>query len=121
MSYCRFSSDGFRCDLYLYEDTGGGWTLHIAGARVPEDAPTVPELTPGNVWEYSEALNQLIEYLRVAERTALDLPYAGESKRFTDPRELYLFLDELRELGYRFPDAVLAAVQDDIENDDPCK
>lgn len=33
MSYCRFSSDGFNCDVYVYEDCAGGWTTHVAANR----------------------------------------------------------------------------------------
>lgn len=27
MSYCRWSTDDFKCDLYIYEDVAGGWTI----------------------------------------------------------------------------------------------
>lgn len=33
MSYCRWSSDDFMCDLYCYADIGGGWTTHVARRR----------------------------------------------------------------------------------------
>lgn len=33
MSYCRFSSNNFWCDVYVYEDVYGGWTTHVAGYR----------------------------------------------------------------------------------------
>lgn len=33
MSYCRWSSMNWRCDAYVYEDCGGGWTTHVAGRR----------------------------------------------------------------------------------------
>ncbi len=33
MSYCRWSSDNFTCDLYCYEDARGGFITHVAGAR----------------------------------------------------------------------------------------
>jgi hypothetical protein len=26
MSYCRWSSDGMKCDVYVYEDVSGGFT-----------------------------------------------------------------------------------------------
>jgi hypothetical protein len=41
MSYCRWSSDHFECDVYVYADVSGGWTTHVAGRRrkhrVPDD------------------------------------------------------------------------------------
>lgn len=33
MSYVRWSSDGFRSDVYAYESVHGGFTLHIASRR----------------------------------------------------------------------------------------
>ena len=34
MSYCRWSSDDFTSDVYVYEDVAGGWTTHVAGNHV---------------------------------------------------------------------------------------
>lgn len=33
MSYCRFSSDNWRSDVYVYENVYGGWTTHVASRR----------------------------------------------------------------------------------------
>lgn len=33
MSYCRWSSDGFRCDIYAYASCEGGVTVHVARRR----------------------------------------------------------------------------------------
>jgi hypothetical protein len=35
MSYCRWSSDNWMSDVYVYEDVSGGWTTHVAGRRRP--------------------------------------------------------------------------------------
>ena len=39
MSYCRWSSDHFECDVYVYEDCSGGWTTHVAGRRRKNKLP----------------------------------------------------------------------------------
>ena len=39
MSYCRWSSDFFECDVYVYEDVSGGWTTHVAGRRRKNKLP----------------------------------------------------------------------------------
>lgn len=46
MSYCRWSSMNWMCDVYVYEDVGGGWTTHVAGRR--RALPPVPDLAFGN-------------------------------------------------------------------------
>ena len=33
MSYCRWSSMNWRCDVYVYEDVSGGWTTMVASNR----------------------------------------------------------------------------------------
>ena len=47
MSYCRWSSMNWRCDVYVYEDVSGGWTTHIAGNR--RLLPPIPDI-PINRW-----------------------------------------------------------------------
>lgn len=42
MSYCRWSSDNFSSDVYVYENCGGGCTTHVAGNRLV--FPPIPEL-----------------------------------------------------------------------------
>lgn len=44
MSYCRWSSNDFQCDLYCYEDINGGWTTHIAGSKLIPREPLPPEI-----------------------------------------------------------------------------
>jgi hypothetical protein len=33
MSYCRWSSDDWQCDVYVYAHVDGGWATHVAGRR----------------------------------------------------------------------------------------
>lgn len=47
MSYCRWSSMNWRCDVYVYEDVNGGWTTHIARNRVIFPPP--PALVGGRL------------------------------------------------------------------------
>lgn len=50
MSYCRWSSMNWGCDVYVYEDCDvyvyedcdGGWTTHVAGRR--RIFPPIPDL-----------------------------------------------------------------------------
>lgn len=42
MSYCRWSSDNWRCDVYVYESCSGGWLTHVAGQK--RVLPPIPDL-----------------------------------------------------------------------------
>lgn len=52
MSYCRFSSMNWRCDVYVYQDTYGGFVTHVAGCR--RVIPPIPDIMGGRVamWLY---------------------------------------------------------------------
>lgn len=47
MSYCRWSSDNWNCDVYVYESVYGGWQTHVAGRR--RMFPPIPDLIGGRV------------------------------------------------------------------------
>lgn len=119
MSYCRWSSDNWRCDLYCYEDVSGGFTTHVAGNRVvgeiPRD-PSVLELVRGTISddEWTTLHRAALKFLQTAPREPIGLPHDGES--FNDP-DLPSFLKritELREMGYNVPDHVFDRVQEEI-------
>lgn len=40
MSYCRWSSMDFKCDLYIYE-AEDGIAIHVASNRVIGDVPAI--------------------------------------------------------------------------------
>lgn len=42
MSYCRFSSMNWMCDVYVYESCEGGWMTHVAGNR--RIFPPIPDI-----------------------------------------------------------------------------
>src|ERR1700761_29275 len=113
MSYCRWSSDDWMCDLYCYEDCRGGWTTHVAGNR-PIDVPrnNCDMFTDMDGW--MKAHQEQMKALDSIGREDIELPYAGET--FNDPT-LEKFKDRLlmlRELGYKFPDYVLEEVEKEI-------
>jgi hypothetical protein len=39
VSYCRWSSDHFECDVYTYANVSGAWTTHVAGRRRKHKVP----------------------------------------------------------------------------------
>lgn len=117
MSYCRWSSDNWRCDLYCYEDSQGGFTTHVAGRRIVGDIPKEPELKliNGELPENFMAEHQAVmRFLDTAERQPIGLPFDGES--FNDP-DLESFLQrvtDLREVGYNVPDHVFDEIREEM-------
>src|SRR5690606_10625668 len=130
MSYCRFSSDDWLCDVYVYEDVRGGWTTHVAGARHVLDRSNLPEITvevghpdwPAQyVARHQALIGQMIAFegegtdiegkrpgpfykasqiKRVGRMEEINLPHAGETFNDPTPGDCADRLEYLRSLGY---------------------
>jgi len=114
MSYCRFSSDDFQCDVYCYEAVYGGFTTHVASNR-PDKNDSLPPPVPlekGREEEWLERHRQVMAWIKHAERRPLGLPCDGQT--FNDPtaKKAAMRLQSLKKMGYHVPqyaiDALLA-------------
>jgi hypothetical protein len=119
MSYCRWSSDNWKCDLYCYGELTGGYTTHVAGRRWIGLDPLTPDplerLSDQNLTG-AEMMQRYTEpyYAGGLELEDIDLPHAGRT--FHD-QTLELFRERvlsLRSLGYRVPDSVLEEIDEEI-------
>lgn len=113
MSYCRWSSMGFMCDLYLYE-AECGWQLHIASNRMINPNP-YPEfdfenITQEAVDEWNSAKEK---WHKDCVTEKIELPHAGERYNFDSPGECAEFLKELKTLGYVFPETIIGILEDE--------
>ena len=117
MSYCRWSSDNWRCDLYCYEDCAGGYITHVAGRHLknPEILPQLPlKLTLDNLNEWHEIHNKQLDLLENAEYEPIGLPYDNET--FNDP-DLQSFLERvisLKGMGYHVPNYVIEDIKEEL-------
>ena len=107
MSYCRWSSNNWDCDLYCYADSGGGYTTHVAENRIVGEVPKEPPIRQGMTdaeWdEYFKAHRKQMDWLKTAKHKHIGLPCDGQS--FND-ETLEEFLDRvtmLRDAGYHVP------------------
>ena len=118
MSYCRFSSDNFSCDLYCYQ-SDRGYTTHVAGNRILGNIPKLPPFEFRLMDEFIDAQLKQHEFLVTAKREPITLTHSGES--FDDPtlEDFLARLLMLRELGYSFPDHVLDIVREEIAEKHP--
>jgi hypothetical protein len=116
MSYCRFSADNYRCDLYIYDHYAGGITIHVAGSRYVADTP-IPEIPDG--WhklppdEMKAAWDAQAAWIKAARMEPINLPHAGATFNNLDPDQAVERVKDLRRLGYNFPDFVLTALEDE--------
>lgn len=109
MAICRWSSDEFKCDFYIYQDASfGGITVWIAGNHsifdrdVLPEYPELPEVDAADnsnevkEWaeKYTEYNNALLDVLDNSPREDIDHELAGAHFRFETPEEVVKFLEE---------------------------
>ncbi len=117
MSYCRWSSDGYKCDVYVYEDVHGGWTTHVAGRKKAglDTLPPDPLTLIGNMHS-EEWLEAYRSFHEAYERLPfVDHAMAGAGETFNDdtPGECADRLERLREVGFYVPDYAIAALREE--------
>lgn len=114
MSYCRWSSDNWHCDVYSYADCEGGFTTHVANNRIVGDIPEVPNMleVDSNIW--FKAYQRQMDFLDKAKHKFIGLPYDGDTFNDPDLSSFLIRLKDLKEIGYNVPSWVIEEVQAEI-------
>jgi hypothetical protein len=136
MSYCRWSSDDFKCDLYIYEHVGGFWALHVAGRRHVHTPPPTYEYPEEHKKYFDESKKYFDEskksfsltkegseaWLKWEEENNslvdIDLPHAGETFELSSPGEAADKAEELRALGYHVPQYAIDRLREEQQEFD---
>lgn len=117
MSYCRWSSLNWMCDVYCYEDVSGGWITHVAGnRRIREPVPGDADITTSTPEKWAEAHQQTMVDLENIPLEPIGLAHDGET--FNDPT-LESFRDRLhmlREAEYIVPDYVFEEIKEEMSS-----
>lgn len=114
MSYCRFSSDDFKSDVYAFPSEGG-YEIHVSTMRYMGDIPKLPlgeEVTPEQL---QAAYLAQIAFLKKTTMERIDLPLAGEMFQYTTLEEFEKRLRSLREIGYHVPESAFARIAKELE------
>jgi hypothetical protein len=102
MSYCRWSSEDYQCDVYVYE-AAHGYITHVAGRRRVYTEPLPPPVEAGDIQGWIKRVGQV---RRLADRaTLVDIggPHDGESYTDATPNDCADRLEYLRTCGYNVP------------------
>lgn len=110
MSYCRWSSDDFQCDVYVYEDCAGGWTTHVAGRKHVLTKKLPPHVDMSDIKKWMERDKKVSRILEKSKLVQIGLPYDGETFNDPTPGECADRLESLREIGYRVPQYAIDAL-----------
>jgi hypothetical protein len=115
MSYCRWSSDNFKCDVYCYEDVSGGFTTHVAGNRILGDIPDCPPFPIGmDTVEWKRLYDARRAFMATAEHSPIGLPYDNQSFNDDDLEGMRDRLRMLKQIGYHVPEWVFETIADEL-------
>ena len=120
MSYCRFSTDNFRCDLYAY-GSHDGYHLHVAGNRVvwdPPPSPYRPESLQLPTEEFNRINREYHQTLLKAPREFIDLEGAGGHHVFATLRELRDSIADHLQRGFQAPAWLLPSIDEEIREEE---
>ena len=114
MSICRFSSDGWKSDVYIYY-AQYGIQIEVASNKTVFDSKfPFPEFIEFDKNTYMDHLNARQIALDNSQTVAIDLPFAGSGHSFDSEEEAIVFVKELIDLGYHVPDGVIDALKEEL-------
>lgn len=103
MSYCRWSSDDFQCDIYCYAHCDGGYRIHVATNRPVFKEPLPPMDECADTQAVVERHVQVMKLMENIEREKIGLPHDGETYHVATAKECADKLEALRSDGYNVP------------------
>ncbi len=114
MSYCRWSSDDYQCDIYCYESEDG-YVIHVAGNRwVPtEPLPPLIEGIAENFEAWYARHQTIMGMVEKADRKPIGLACDGENFGFDTAGECAAKLVELKAMGYNVPDYAIRSLEEE--------
>jgi hypothetical protein len=125
MSVCRWSSDDFQCDVYVWADVYGGYCTEVASNHVewlvelppPVHVPVgAADSEERHAWatahiERWTAVGKLLDDESTHRRVAIPEPEGGRSYQHDTAGECADNLERLRALGINVPQSAIDALR----------
>ncbi|MPV50138.1 hypothetical protein GCG21_08990 [Pseudactinotalea sp. HY160] len=131
MAYCRWSSDDYQCDLYVYDSDIGGQEIlyiHVASKRVQYQSPLPEPVNPDQDLEgWLTRHRRVGQMLDEATSVPIGGPYDGQTFEFGpagnghsgigqgELAAAISLVEELIAAGYRAPGHLLDALREEAE------
>ena len=118
MAYCRWSTNDFTCDAYIYQDaTDDKYIIDVSVNRM-----VVSELNT-KICQIAAHKGYMRTFLKYGfpERVPIDLPFAGTRLYANTPGECAARVRELVALGYNIPEYVAETLLDEQRELDALK
>jgi len=119
MSYCRWSSDNHKSDVYVYHGEEG-YITEVGRNRIVGEVPQLPPWRNDvpNDPVFWDAYNRQRDFLDSAEHRPIGLPLDGQHLVDDDLPDLLSRLEQLRSIGYHVPEFVFKIIKEEIKNDE---
>lgn len=118
MTYCRWSSDNWKSDVYCYEDVSGGWTTHVAGRRrvgeIPDDRFKDFVDKKIGIDEYMRLHNEHMDAMSASELVDIGLRHDGAHFNDSTLEQFRDRLIMLRDVGYHVPAYVFDEIAEEM-------
>ena len=125
MSYCRWSSDDYQCDVYVWEHMDGDVVVNVASCRHDLDSsphqaerPAPVDIKKDGVEEYVLRHAEFMKFLETCTVKPIGLAHDGESRTFEDKNEAADYLQALKLLGYNVPGQVIDTLREEAADED---
>lgn len=117
MSYCRWSTNDFQCDVYVYNGACGRFMIHVAGNRVVfrDSLPETIQLSPGSIDSFIARQQAVMKMVDDAERVKIGLDHDGETFAEPDAAACAAKLIALRDMGYLVPESAIEILLGETE------
>ena len=112
MSYCRWSSDNWTSDVYVYESCDGGYDVHVATKRYVNEIPKLPPFDDSNDW-YGDYHAQM-EAVKASPTKEIGGKFDGMSFNVGTLESLALLLEEISMSGYHVPAYVFTIIKQEM-------
>jgi hypothetical protein len=107
MSYCRWSSDDYKCSVYCYESDVGFevWVAFYRHDPLPPHCPSSLEVAEGRISEdeWRKAYDEQMQSLKASQMIPIGLSCDGENYVFPTASECADCLQNLKAEGYYVP------------------
>jgi hypothetical protein len=117
MSYCRFSSDNWKSDVYVYAHVDGTWTTHVAGRKRVGELPEHPSWNEPIDDDWMRRAREHAAAVSAAEMVPIGLPHDGKTFKDGSPGECWATLVMLKTAGYHVPQYALDELYDEANED----
>ena len=114
MSYCRFSTDDFKSNVYCYKHVNQQYVITVAGLKYDYDTIDLPPDV--HTTDFEARYNRNLEVMEILEDEPLEpigLPHDGEIFYVESLEEMEEKLQELDDMGYYIPQIAYKRINDE--------